>query len=65
MLPLLFLCYVLGWGNLAQAALSYDTNVSAAQLSSIIDGPGLSISNLTVTRGVAGQYGVFAGGEIF
>ena len=62
MLPLLFLCYVLGWGNLAQAALSYDTNVSAAQLSSIIDGPGLSISNLTVSRGVAGQYGVFAGG---
>ena len=62
----LFLWGVIGsvlWGTSAYAALSYDTNASNAQMAATIDGPGLTLSNLAVTHGVAGQFGVFAGGS--
>ncbi len=45
-----------------QAGLAYNTNISTADIASVLNGPGLNISNVTVTKGVAGQYGVFAGG---
>ncbi|MEB4592206.1 choice-of-anchor L domain-containing protein [Candidatus Thiothrix sp. Deng01] len=46
-----------------QADVLYNPNASAAQISSVLDGPGLSVSNLAVTHGVTQQFGVFTGGK--
>ena len=45
-----------------QAGLSFNPNASAAQMSAILDGPGLTVSNLRVSRGVSGQIGIVTGG---
>ena len=49
-------------GVLVQAAPAYNPNVSPSQMSTILDGPGLSVRNLAVTHGIAQQYGIFTSG---
>lgn len=46
-----------------QAGLSYNAGAGVSQLMGVLDGPGLVISNLTVSRGTSQQYGVFSGGQ--
>lgn len=44
------------------AGLTLNQNPSLTELTQALDGPGLSISNLVITKGVKGQYGTFSGG---
>lgn len=44
-------------------ALSYQAGASSTQITQVLDGPGLSISNLVVARGQSEQYGVFSNGK--
>lgn len=44
-------------------ALSYQAGASSTQITQVLDGPGLSISNLVVARGQSEQYGVFTNGK--
>lgn len=48
----------------AQAELSYSAGAGTSQLSNVLDGPGLAISNLAISRGNTQQYGVFSGGQV-
>ncbi len=53
------------YGVSAQAAPVYNPNVSPSQMSTILDGPGLSVRNLSVTHGISEQYGIFtSGGDV-
>ncbi|OQX12483.1 MAG: hypothetical protein BWK73_14855 [Thiothrix lacustris] len=52
----------LTYGALAHAAPTYNADASTTDISSLLDGPGLSVSNLTIARGVAQQSGVFSNG---
>ena len=45
-----------------EAALIFNPNATTAQMTAILDGPGLAVTNLSVSHGVSGQYGVVAGG---
>lgn len=57
---------MLAYGTLAHAAPTYNANASTTDISSLLDGPGLSVSNLAIARGVAQQYGVFSnGGDVW
>ncbi|MFN3786447.1 MAG: choice-of-anchor L domain-containing protein, partial [Thiothrix sp.] len=44
-------------------ALSYQAGTNSTQITQALDGPGLSISNLVVSRGQTEQYGVFTNGK--
>lgn len=44
-------------------AVSYQAGASSAQMTQALDGPGLSMSNLSVARGQGEQYGVFTNGK--
>ena len=50
------------WATVVQAAPAYNANVSPSQMSAILDGPGLSVRNLSVTQGANQQYGIFSSG---
>ncbi|WGZ95278.1 MAG: choice-of-anchor L domain-containing protein [Candidatus Thiothrix putei] len=52
--------------TVVQAAPAYNPNASPSDMAAILDGPGLSVSNLSITRGVTQQYGVFTqGGSVW
>ena len=53
---------MLSYGTLTQAAPTYNANASTVDMTKLLDGPGLSVNNLSITRGVSQQYGVFSGG---
>ncbi|OQX00287.1 MAG: hypothetical protein BWK73_48940 [Thiothrix lacustris] len=42
---------------------AYNASVSPSQMSTILDGPGLSVKNLAVTHGISQQYGIFTSGS--
>lgn len=44
------------------AGLLLNQNATATEIAQALDGPGLSLNNLVVRRGVQGQYGTFSGG---
>lgn len=44
------------------AGLALNPSATTSEISASLDGPGLSISNLVITKGVVGQYGTFSGG---
>lgn len=46
----------------SQAALAFNSNATAVQMSTTLDGPGLTVSNLRISRGVNGQVGIVSGG---
>ena len=50
-------------GVIVQAAPAYNASVSPSQMSTILDGPGLSVKNLAVTHGISQQYGIFTSGS--
>ena len=52
-----------GLSSTASAGLSFNPNVTPAQMAAILDGPGLSIHNAQITRGAAEQYGVLGGAK--
>lgn len=54
--------FMLAYCGFAQAAPTYNTNASAADITGLLDGPGLSVHNLSISRGVTQQYGIFADG---
>lgn len=53
-------------GNLlpttSQAAMAFNASATSAQMSAVLNGPGLAVSNLQVSRGASGQYGIVTGG---
>ncbi len=53
---------MLSYGTFTQASPTYNANASTVDMTKLLDGPGLSVSNLSITRGVSQQYGVFSGG---
>lgn len=46
-----------------QAEVVYNPGASIAQLSGILDGPGLTVSNLAIPHGAEQQFGIFSGGK--
>ena len=52
-----------GLSSTASAELSFNPNVTPAQMAAVLDGPGLSIQNAQITRGAAEQYGVLGGAK--
>ncbi|MDQ5769495.1 choice-of-anchor L domain-containing protein [Thiothrix subterranea] len=46
----------------AYAGLTLNQSATPPEISASLDGPGLSISNLVITKGLVGQYGTFSGG---
>ncbi|UJS25796.1 choice-of-anchor L domain-containing protein [Thiothrix winogradskyi] len=44
------------------AGLTLNQSASIAAMTQALDGPGLAISNVTITKGAKGQYGTFTGG---
>ncbi|WP_287603901.1 choice-of-anchor L domain-containing protein [Thiothrix sp.] len=52
-----------GLSSTASAGLSFNPNVTPAQMAAVLDGPGLSIQNAQITRGAAEQYGVLGGAK--
>ena len=57
LLPLLSICALFALSE-AHAAPTFNASASMAQIGAILDGPGLSISNVQVTRGAIEQYGI-------
>ena len=49
--------------GVATAAPSFSAQSSASQLATALDGPGLNIQNLTITKGTSQQLGTFVGGK--
>ena len=62
LVSLLLMGLVLLGSRMAKADISYNTNTTAAQITGVLDGPGLSVNNLSVIKGVPGQYGIFTNG---
>ncbi|MDQ5767017.1 cadherin domain-containing protein [Thiothrix subterranea] len=57
---------MLFYGTLTQAAPAYNPNATPTDMTSLLDGPGLSVNNLSIPRGVLQQYGVFSnGGDVW
>lgn len=56
------MAFMLLWVTTVHAAPAYNSSANITQMTAILDGPGLSVGNLSVTRGVAQQYGIFNGG---
>ncbi len=54
---------LVGLSSTASAGLSFNPNVTPAQMAAVLDGPGLSIQNAQITRGAAEQYGVLGGAK--
>lgn len=52
---------LLGMATQVHAGLTFNANVTAAQMAAALDGPGLSIQNPQVTRGASEQYGIMGG----
>ncbi|HPY40687.1 MAG TPA: choice-of-anchor L domain-containing protein, partial [Thiolinea sp.] len=46
----------------ASAALSLNASPTVSDMRLILDGPGLAVENLQVTKGIKNQYGIFTGG---
>ncbi|MDD5393101.1 MAG: choice-of-anchor L domain-containing protein [Thiothrix sp.] len=63
--PFLFLiaCLLYSTGMSAYAALSFNAGSTAAEMGAVLDGPGLSVSNFQVTKGINQQYGIMTGGK--
>ncbi len=59
---LLLACVLAMSAASVQAGLLYDPNAGVSQITGVLNGPGLAVSNLAVTRGVSQQYGIFNGG---
>lgn len=53
---------MLSYGTFTQASPTYNANASTVDMTKLLDGPGLSVNNLSITRGASQQYGVFSGG---
>lgn len=53
---------MLSYGTFTQAAPTYNANASTVDMTNLLDGPGLAVNNLSITRGVSQQYGIFSGG---
>ena len=49
--------------DVATAAPTFTAQSSASQLATALDGPGLAIQNLTITKGTSQQLGTFVGGK--
>jgi hypothetical protein len=47
----------------ARADLSFSAGSSATEMANILNGPGLSVRNMQVTKGTAQQYGIVRGGK--
>lgn len=59
----LFVAFCLSFGvTTVKADLLYNTAANPSQLANVLNGPGLGVSNLTITRGAVGQYGIFGQG---
>lgn len=54
---------LLGMATQVHAGLTFNANVTAAQMAAALDGPGLSIQNAQVTRGASEQYGIMGGAK--
>ena len=54
---------LVGLSSTASAGLSFNPNVTPAQMAAVLDGPGLSIHNAQITRGAGEQYGVLGGAK--
>ena len=54
---------IVACGLPAQAALTLNSAPTAADMRLVLDGPGLALENLKITKGIKGQYGIFTGGE--
>lgn len=52
---------LIGSGSI-HAALVLNSTVSAENLRSALEGPGLKLENFIVTKGIGGQFGLFTGG---
>lgn len=46
----------------ASAALTLNASPTLSDMQLILDGPGLAIENLQITKGIKNQYGIFTGG---
>ncbi|MBU0656865.1 MAG: choice-of-anchor L domain-containing protein [Gammaproteobacteria bacterium] len=62
LIPLLYATLMGVLPTPALAALTFNPGATATQMSSILDGPGLTVSNLRISRGVSGQVGIVNGG---
>ncbi len=60
---LLFVCLSLLSGQAVYADLTLNASPTVATMRTVLDGPGLALLNLKVTKGIKGQYGVFSGGD--
>lgn len=52
---------LLVWSIGIQAGPSYDAGANIQKMSQILNGPALTVSNLSVSHGVTQQYGIFSG----
>ncbi|WP_020396882.1 choice-of-anchor L domain-containing protein [Thiolinea disciformis] len=58
---LLTVALLLGYSSV-QAALVLNSSLSAENLRAALEGPGLKLENVKITKGVSGQFGLFNGG---
>lgn len=47
----------------ASAALTLNASPTLSDMRLILDGPGLTVENLQITKGIKNQYGIFTGGK--